>query len=87
MTARGRKRLFSALRIVICGVALWFVAWGVTFHDHVVLKEGSVELVGAVIEDGDPVAWLRWWPTAGSVRCRERLSRWTSAVIRAWGLG
>ena len=47
--------MFSALRIVICGVALWFVAWGVTFHDHVVLKEGSVELVGAVIEDGDPV--------------------------------
>ncbi|MGD2109342.1 MAG: lysylphosphatidylglycerol synthase transmembrane domain-containing protein [Phycisphaerae bacterium] len=55
MTARGKKRLFSLLRIAICVAALWFVLRGVTYYDHVFLADGDVELVGRVIEDGDPM--------------------------------
>ena len=54
MTPRAKKRLFNALRIAICAVALWFVIRGVTFRDHVILEEGP-ELVGALIDEGDPV--------------------------------
>lgn len=55
MGPRAKKRLFDAIRIAICGAALWFVIQGVTLDDHLVLKEGGVELVGSVAGDGDPI--------------------------------
>jgi len=54
MTPRMRKRLFDALRIVVCVVALWIVVRGVTIRDHVMLVDGT-DLVGDVIRDGDTV--------------------------------
>lgn len=54
MTPRIRKRLFDALRIVVCVAALWIVVRGVTIRDHVVLVDGT-DLVGDVIRDADTV--------------------------------
>ena len=54
MTPRGRKRLFDAIRVTICGVALWIVIRGVTLSDHVTLKTGR-ELVGVVTDEQGPV--------------------------------
>ncbi len=54
MTPRVKKRLFDAIRIAICGVALWIVIRGVTFDDHIALEAGG-ELVGAVTDGQDPV--------------------------------
>ena len=50
MTPRVRKRVFDALRIAVCGAALWFVISGITLNDHVVLRSDGAELVGAVSE-------------------------------------
>ncbi len=57
MTPRIRKRLFDALRIAICGVAIWFVIQGVTVKDHITLNDGKGELIGSVVGvgDGDPI--------------------------------
>ena len=54
MTPRMRKRLFDALRVVVCVVALWIVVRGVTIRDHVALVDGT-DLVGDVIRDADTV--------------------------------
>jgi len=54
MTPRIRKRLFDALRIVVCVAALWIVIRGVTIRDHVTLLDGT-ELVGDVTRDADTV--------------------------------
>ncbi len=55
MTPRVKKRVFGALRIAVCGVALWLVIRGVTFNDRIVLNSGEAELVGRVVDHGDPV--------------------------------
>ena len=55
MTPLARKRLFDLLRIAICVAALWLVIRGVTLDDHLVLKSGSLKLVGTVIDEGDPL--------------------------------
>ncbi len=57
MTAPGKRKLFNVLRIAICVAALWFVLRGVTLHDHLVLADGEVKLVGTVVEDGDPITF------------------------------
>lgn len=54
MTPRMRKRLFDALRVVVCVAALWIVVRGVTIRDHVALVDGT-DLIGDVIRDGDTV--------------------------------
>jgi len=48
MTRRARKRLFDLLRIVASIAALWIVLQGVTLDDHVVLRDGSADIVGTV---------------------------------------
>ena len=55
MTRTGKKRLFSAVRILVCAAALLIVIQGVTLRDHVVLKDGTADLVGDVLGEGDPV--------------------------------
>jgi len=52
MTATSRKRLFAALRILICGAALWYVARGVTLDDQLTLIDGTV-LRGLVSANDD----------------------------------
>lgn len=54
MTPRTRKRLFTAVRIVVCLAALAIVLRGVTIRDRIVLKDGT-QLTGLVLSDGDPV--------------------------------
>ncbi len=54
MTKRGRKRLFGVIRALVCMGALWIVIQGVTFRDHVLLADGT-ELVGDVVDKGDPI--------------------------------
>jgi len=47
MTKRSKKRIFNCLRLVLCIGALWIVIQGVTFRDHVTLRDGT-EIVGSV---------------------------------------
>ena len=54
MTKRARKRWLNALRVLICGAALWFVVQGVTLDDQVTLRGGE-PLAGTVVEQGDRV--------------------------------
>jgi len=49
---RLKKRLFDAVRIMICVAALWWVARGVALQDSLILR-GGVELIGRVTQDGD----------------------------------
>jgi uncharacterized protein (TIRG00374 family) len=55
VTRRGKKWLWGVLRIAICVAALWFVLRGVTFHDHLTLRDREKELVGSVLDDADPL--------------------------------
>jgi len=57
VTERGKKWLWGVLRIAICVAALWFVLRGVTFHDHLILRDQETELVGKVLDDGDPLSF------------------------------
>ncbi len=50
--ARTKKTVVNLLRILLCGVALWIVAQGVTIHDHVMLASGE-DLVGSLRETED----------------------------------
>jgi uncharacterized protein (TIRG00374 family) len=59
MTSKTRKRIFDAVRVVICGAAIWFVVQGVTVKDHITLKNGQGDLIGTVVGDGgDPITIL-----------------------------
>jgi uncharacterized protein (TIRG00374 family) len=55
MTSSAKKRLFSAIRILICAAALLIVIQGVTLYDHVVLKDAGGKVVGDVLNEGDPI--------------------------------
>ncbi len=55
MKSRKKTILRNILRISICLVALWIVVQGVTLYDHIALKDGRSDVVGRVIDDGDPV--------------------------------
>lgn len=55
MKSRIKTIWRNILRISICLVALLIVVQGVTLYDHVALNDGRPDVVGRVIDDGDPV--------------------------------
>ncbi len=55
MTPRAKKRWFDVLRLALCVGALWIVIQGVTIHDHVHLADGRADVVGRIVDDGDPL--------------------------------
>lgn len=58
MSPVTRKRLFDALRLLLCVAALWFVMRGVTLNDQIVLRENDQIKVGQVIEvDAEELTW------------------------------
>lgn len=55
MATVKKKRLFNALRAMVCVAALWLVVQGVTLNDHVKLADASPDLVGRVLSVGQSV--------------------------------
>jgi len=90
VTARGKKWLWSVLRIAICVAALWFVLRGVTFHDHLILRDQETELVGKVLDDADPLSFqlvdgqLRTVPHEDLVVDADGNPRITLGLKSAW---
>lgn len=48
MTAHAKRLSYHILKVLVCAGALWLVAQGVTWHDHVTLIDGRGTLVGTV---------------------------------------
>lgn len=66
MTAQSRKLFFTALRVVVCVVALTWVLYGVSLYDYVELADGErlrvldeTDTTISVVRDGQEVVYPR----------------------------
>ncbi len=55
MSHRFKKLLLDVLRVSVCGIAIWFVARGVSLDDRVVLADGEKTVTGVVTVRGHDV--------------------------------
>lgn len=53
MADQHKKRWRNVFRIAVCIAALWIVVQGVTLRDHIVLQDGSSNVVGRIIENDE----------------------------------
>lgn len=55
LSTASKKRFYLAIRIAVCGLALWFVARGVTLDDRLVAGGGADVLFGTILEEENRV--------------------------------
>jgi uncharacterized membrane protein YbhN (UPF0104 family) len=90
---RKKQFLGTTVRILICAAALWIVIQGVTLDDHVVLKDGTADLVGKVDDTGDPIiielsdGQLRTVPRADVATDTDGALRISYGLKAAWYRG